>query len=137
LNGVHNANVSDVFNGSITFDTDVAPDMGDFSLVGIVAFDLSFTGSHNVDFDLSDLTGVYWFPISGDLLNGGLPWIAIGADNGTQTLSASNYTYQMTSFNGNYNNVSAKKVDVPEPTTLAIFALGMIGLASRRLKKKS
>jgi len=27
--------------------------------------------------------------------------------------------------------------EVPEPSTLAIFALGMIGLASRRLKKKS
>jgi hypothetical protein len=26
---------------------------------------------------------------------------------------------------------------VPEPTTLAIFALGMIGLASRRFKKQS
>ncbi len=28
-------------------------------------------------------------------------------------------------------------VDVPEPSTLAIFALGMIGLASRRFKKQS
>lgn len=28
-------------------------------------------------------------------------------------------------------------VDVPEPTTLAIFSLGIIGLASRRFKKKS
>ena len=26
---------------------------------------------------------------------------------------------------------------VPEPSTLAIFALGMIGLASRRFKKQS
>jgi hypothetical protein len=29
------------------------------------------------------------------------------------------------------------QVDVPEPSTLAIFALGMIGLASRRFKKQS
>ena len=29
------------------------------------------------------------------------------------------------------------KVDVPEPSTLAIFALGMMGLASRRFKKQS
>jgi hypothetical protein len=28
-------------------------------------------------------------------------------------------------------------IDVPEPSTLAIFALGMIGLASRRFKKQS
>ena len=27
--------------------------------------------------------------------------------------------------------------EVPEPSTLAIFALGMIGLASRRFKKQS
>ncbi|NQZ22998.1 MAG: PEP-CTERM sorting domain-containing protein [Colwellia sp.] len=27
--------------------------------------------------------------------------------------------------------------EVPEPSTLAIFALGMIGLASRRYNKKS
>jgi hypothetical protein len=31
----------------------------------------------------------------------------------------------------------ASSVSVPEPSTLAIFALGMIGLASRRLKKQS
>ena len=30
-----------------------------------------------------------------------------------------------------------KNIDVPEPSTLAIFALGMIGLASRRFKKQS
>jgi hypothetical protein len=30
-----------------------------------------------------------------------------------------------------------KVVEVPEPSTLAIFALGMIGLASRRFKKQS
>jgi hypothetical protein len=30
-----------------------------------------------------------------------------------------------------------KKAEVPEPSTLAIFALGMIGLASRRFKKQS
>ena len=30
-----------------------------------------------------------------------------------------------------------RRTEVPEPTTLAIFALGMIGLASRRFKKQS
>jgi hypothetical protein len=34
-------------------------------------------------------------------------------------------------------SISGSKVDVPEPSTLAIFALGMIGLASRRFKKQS
>jgi hypothetical protein len=32
-----------------------------------------------------------------------------------------------------FNRVLVKQV--PEPSTLAIFALGMIGLASRRFKK--
>jgi hypothetical protein len=42
-------------------------------------------------------------------------------------------------FNVNIDNVSLKSetVDVPEPSTLVIFALGMIGLASRRFKKHS
>jgi hypothetical protein len=38
----------------------------------------------------------------------------------------------------NFDLISFKSVtDVPEPSTLAIFALGMIGLASRRFKKQS
>jgi len=32
---------------------------------------------------------------------------------------------------------ASKRTEVPEPSTLAIFALGMIGLASRRFKKQS
>jgi hypothetical protein len=35
------------------------------------------------------------------------------------------------------NHALVRQVDVPEPSTLAIFALGMIGLASRRFKKQS
>jgi len=35
------------------------------------------------------------------------------------------------------SNITRSKVEVPEPSTLAIFALGMIGLASRRFKKQS
>lgn len=34
------------------------------------------------------------------------------------------------------DNIRYKSIDVPEPSTLAIFALGMIGLASRRFKKQ-
>jgi hypothetical protein len=35
------------------------------------------------------------------------------------------------------NKISVVANEVPEPSTLAIFALGMIGLASRRFKKQS
>jgi len=40
---------------------------------------------------------------------------------------------------GNHTSIAfvGDSVDVPEPSTLAIFALGMIGLASRRFKKQS
>jgi hypothetical protein len=42
-------------------------------------------------------------------------------------------------FDIGFDNVSiiAEITDVPEPSTLAIFALGVIGLASRRFKKQS
>jgi hypothetical protein len=44
-------------------------------------------------------------------------------------------------FNGFYFEFEGEElppsVNVPEPSTLAIFALGMIGLASRRFKKQS
>jgi len=53
-------------------------------------------------------------------------------DNGLneQIVSA----YANISLKYEYNSVTQS---VPEPTTLAIFALGMIGLASRRFKKQS
>jgi len=35
-----------------------------------------------------------------------------------------------------FSNLQIKSVEAPEPSTLAIFALGMIGLASRRFKKQ-
>jgi hypothetical protein len=34
-------------------------------------------------------------------------------------------------------NIPEANSEVPEPSTLAIFALGIIGLASRRFKKQS
>jgi hypothetical protein len=36
-----------------------------------------------------------------------------------------------------FDNFSFNTAEVPEPSTFAIFALGMIGLASRRFKKQS
>ena len=33
--------------------------------------------------------------------------------------------------------IVSRSIDVPEPSTLAVFALGMIGIASRRFKKQS
>ena len=52
------------------------------------------------------------------------------------------YTYTNTDADGSRARFMGVVVDgvataVPEPTTLAIFALGVIGLASRRFKKKA
>jgi hypothetical protein len=57
---------------------------------------------------------------------------------------AGNYEEHLSNTHGNISARVAGLVlikdpvtDVPEPSTLAIFALGMIGLASRRFKKQS
>ena len=72
-----------------------------------------------------------------------------------EMLSTTNVLNNIGSFNGEVNDfqvwdlfglqvhgasfvfVEEQSSDIPEPSTLAIFALGMIGLASRRFKKKS
>jgi hypothetical protein len=49
-----------------------------------------------------------------------------------------NHSYKHVSVNSDYNDIGSMLVrttQVPEPSTLAIFALGMIGLSSRRFKK--
>lgn len=47
------------------------------------------------------------------------------------------YYYDWNSGSGStLSRFSLNSTDVPEPSTLAIFALGMIGLASRRFKKQ-
>lgn len=38
--------------------------------------------------------------------------------------------------NGAFNTFNVRQIDVPEPSTLAIFALGFIGLTLRRFKKQ-
>ncbi len=46
-------------------------------------------------------------------------------------------TMSMTTGHSGVSSVLVRATSVPEPSTLAIFALGMIGLASRRFKKQS
>jgi hypothetical protein len=48
-----------------------------------------------------------------------------------------NYDTHKNRQNANWSTMLVKAANVPEPSTLAIFALGMMGLASRRFKKKS
>jgi len=45
--------------------------------------------------------------------------------------------YSCITFSGLSNTPCPAVVEVPEPSTLAIFALGVMGLALRRFKKQS
>jgi len=87
----------------------------------------------------------------GKLTSGNIDFSIDGIWN-TYDLAASTgsgYIGQYFSFKTTYNtpefymdnmvvaSVSSRPATVPEPSTLAIFALGMIGLASRRVKKQS
>jgi hypothetical protein len=89
------------------------------------------TGSFTIDgTSLSSLSGGI-----GNLVQG-ISWDVLGgySVNGSLTFRSISTT--------SYRGISGlqlvqKTQDVPEPSTIAIFALGMIGLASRRFKKQS
>lgn len=56
--------------------------------------------------------------------------------NGTFNLSSLSATVVDLPWNGSFPQVVVTGVtDIPEPSTLAIFALGIMGLVSRKLKK--
>ena len=70
------------------------------------------------------------------------PYYDDGDDGGfySFTLGDTNFIDVTSSYQRSYISVWAYRVsavNVPEPSTITIFALGMIGLASRRLKKQS
>jgi hypothetical protein len=54
------------------------------------------------------------------------------AGNNVDSVSLRNFNDRSLAYAGSY---LVRSVSVPEPTTLAIFALGLIGLVSRRFKK--
>ncbi|AOW77657.1 hypothetical protein A3Q34_12825 [Colwellia sp. PAMC 20917] len=85
-----------------------------------VNFDLASTISLNA--------GHYWLGLTG--ASGSSPWWVT-------TSAISGYSGKINgSTVANDFAFSLSSQDVPEPSTLAIFALGMIGLASRRFKKQ-
>ncbi|ARD45442.1 hypothetical protein A3Q33_14785 [Colwellia sp. PAMC 21821] len=129
-------------------------------LTGVGADDIFFTLLENDGSDLSAFTGA--FVTSNDDSNA-LGWDADGSTSGLDSyisnfnLNAGSYlltiSHCCTAFSGSINDNSgmhqgtndyrisfsdgATLTSVPEPSTLAIFALGIMGLASRRFKKQS
>ncbi len=74
------------------------------------------------------------FDVSGSVLDGlALDQLTFSINTTTLSSSSGNYSISEVEVFGEASGQG--NVSVPEPSTLAIFALGMIGLASRRFKK--
>lgn len=96
----------------------------DFNSFTAINFGSSFIATLNGISSLSSKTGGFF---------------GIASDNGT---TFSNVSFAKNLSFGLFDNVTyasalAQPSSVPEPSTLAIFALGFIGLVSRRFKKQS
>ncbi len=97
-------------------------------------------------FGMGNITGnisgeITWFDAASPIFNGVDPISWQGSSYG-KALTGVHGGQSFTAVAGSSSTafISASFVDstsVPEPSTLAIFALGMIGLASRRFKKQS
>jgi hypothetical protein len=75
------------------------------------------------------------FDVSGSVLDGlALDQLTFSINTNTLTSYSSYYSISEVEVFGEASGQG--NVSVPEPSTLAIFALGIIGLASRRFKKK-
>ncbi|WP_159822808.1 PEP-CTERM sorting domain-containing protein [Colwellia sp. 20A7] len=146
VSGFANAGLISVVFDVTNFDDEIGSFSGtdvnnDFilSLDELSAFNWTSSNHGYVIDEVSDLDGFGDF----DLLTN--TWI----DNGIGWVNSSNDAYY--TWNNRSNSISSSwaqidivsvnsvgpvsSVNVPEPSTLAIFALGIIGLASRRFKK--
>jgi hypothetical protein len=67
----------------------------------------------------------------------GLGYVSTRTSSVTVNDPGSNCCWDETINRLNVGSWLVRRADIPEPSTLAIFAFGMIGLASRRFKKQS
>ncbi|ASP47562.1 PEP-CTERM sorting domain-containing protein [Cognaticolwellia beringensis] len=100
---------------------------------------LSSFGMGNITGDISG--EITWFNAASPIFNGVNP-LSWGSSSYGRALTGVHGGQTFTALAGTSSTtfISSSFVDstsVPEPSTLAIFALGMIGLASRRFKKQS
>jgi hypothetical protein len=108
--------------GVLSLISDVDNEIATISNDGTSNLDLSFR--YNLD---SGNNG----PNGNDYIAANQNWSFSGNTGSTFTISQLNAIIP----NTNSFEVLAEAAQVPEPSTLAIFALGMIGLVSRRYKK--
>tara|TARA_R110001599_G_scaffold334602_1_gene550980 strand:- start:252 stop:896 length:645 start_codon:yes stop_codon:yes gene_type:complete len=133
------------FRMQIRTDTSFASVIFDQTLIASAVFDTGYDHNNNGTADILKFD----FDVTGLTLGAGSYYIGISSQNNPGT---SFYRQQLSTpyvsgvaFNGTVGSTSGdltlaingSTTSVPEPSTLAIFALGMIGLASRRFKKQS
>jgi hypothetical protein len=144
--------------GTISYVGEIRADHSDGDLIaaGSVGnvFDIA-TGSSarfDFDFDVSSISFIFggnagvFNVIASDILGDVVDSFFTnntggGAFAGPLTLSGAgirSLSWEDPGFNfAAIDNMSISTAEVPEPSTLAIFALGLMGLASRRFMKKS
>jgi hypothetical protein len=87
--------------------------------------------------DYSGVTFLDSFSISYEMLSSTNVNNNIGSYNGGANSWQIWDLFGLDQYNASFVYVEDAHTDVPEPSTLAIFALGMIGLATRRFRNKS
>lgn len=90
-------------------------------------------GPNNIDY--SSVTSLDSFSISYEMLSTSNVNNNIGSYNGGANSWQVWDLFGLNQHGASFVYVEDQSTSVPEPSTLAIFALGMIGLASRRYKK--
>jgi len=143
----NNWTVTDTFSTNLTAGTDYFLHINAQDVGGIAAFlgNFSLGNDHLFSNGLTEiLTNTTNWKVSTSGWNSYVDATMVNGTNGvspwgTRSAIDSNATWIWSSDAQNDNNVyfSLAITAVPEPSTFAIFALGMIGLASRRFKKKS
>jgi hypothetical protein len=113
----------------------------DFSTAGITSFNNYFVGYDSTENVLiaTSLTTASIFELDGSFL--GSSTIGSSARSNYYQGYTNGQLFVQSTSNGTFKGydlfADGPTNSVPEPSTLAIFALGMIGLASRRFKKQS
>ncbi len=162
FSGTDAFNANNYYLARIVFDNTIAGTNGYNTKVGVVGFNMQTFGAYKTSFSLADVGAFFWLnaygtsplaqPQNGSL-NGSTQraWFALGVSNLNYRIAQNNYIYQqMFTQNGNvvvtYVNdpvgtrqalPTAPAAAVSAPSTLAVFALGLMGLVARRFKKSA
>jgi len=125
---MHSADGSgDINNINLIFDDQALGLLSNYGQIRTGSYQVSKYGAYNPPF-YGGFSGIYGSDLSH--FNG-------TARNGSYKLYIADvYTGDVGSLQGWSIEITTEQIEVPEPSTLTIFALGIMGLASRRFKKQ-